>query len=541
MSSVTTLAGASWAEFSAAQNLPVSPVGRGTGKQVDVTAAPWRADPTGSRSATLAIEAAAASLQDGDVLWAPASSAFLIDHPWEAFSDSDPVDLPGRGRAVVSIIRKRAITIDFNGSTVRTVNHPIDAKGGLLFAFFKNAPDCRVTGIHFDMSFTGWNTLARRYPLCGGVMAFDKYGGATPSSTLCSGFEADHLSFKLFHPQGAFSVTNAPHGVDNNNGHKILSVFASGDSAAASEDTQNRGLYLHDITFLDGHNGYGCWGVAYSDARFQQITAKACTGAYYHQPSAKMAGANFLGPVRYYQYRCKGLEIVGILARSIPYAQRTGAFMGLCGAVHVHSGLPDNTGGGAVIRNIQAILDGETTQLGPSFDVGVSSTLSGIVGIEDVRIDCHTQSAAVGLLLVGNDGSAQSHYRVVQIQGSQRLNGPLIEVLNGSNVSDARRTIKSLYIDRPRALGFGSAGSIFMQSAGKTFFGVEKVTITGGEFSGEKSMLPGHAINFQGRTDGDTLEVTDCVVKSPVKPISAGSARLVERGNEHNNGSGGER
>lgn len=514
----------------------LSEIGSRLGQRVDVTAFPWLADSTGATSASLAVEAAAATLQDGDELWFPPGGTYLFDYPWAPFSDSDPVDLSGRCKAIIYIVNKKRITIRGNGCKIVTINHPVDTKGGLLFALFKRAPNCRVTGFEFDMSFTGMNTLSTRYPLCGGVMSFDKYAGAGTQATLCSNFEADNLNFKLFHPQAAFSITASPYGSDNNNGHKLISVFASGDSAATAYSEQSRRLRMHDIRFLEGHNGYGCWGVAFNDAKFWNISADAWVGASYTQASATYTGANFVSPVRFYQYYCRGFETHGVHMVSLPVAARVGAFSGVAGGVHFDSGLSGassvSTGGGK-IHSCSFVLDCATATLPGVFDAGIYSSASGAIRIIDNEFDAHQIAGVVPIFLLGNDGAPGSaDYVISGNQSSSRINGPAVEIVNQGTTGDGDRAIRSVTVTGNQFLGWGGEGAVYTYRSGLTYYGVETLTVTGNIFDARSSISPAQAINAQGRTAGDYVIATDNAIKGASAPISTGSATTVIRDNQ---------
>ena len=238
------------------------------------------ADPTGVADSTTAIEAAAQSLTGNQTLYFP-DGTYLISYIWTPKTDSDVVNGIGRGRGVCYFNNVPNIRLYGPRATIKCVDHDIATYGGFTFAWVTKSPGFTIEGFTFDMTFTGYNTSASYYPMCGGVNAYDKYAGTGTQDALCSQFAARDLIFKLYHPNGAFSITSAPYGGDNNNGHKLISVFASGDAGATNYSEQSRNLLIQNIRFLKGHNGYGCWGVAYNNAVFRDITADAWVAASY--------------------------------------------------------------------------------------------------------------------------------------------------------------------------------------------------------------------------------------------------------------------
>lgn len=480
---------------------------------------------------TAAIERAGQALTGNQTLYFP-DGTYLVSYIWTPLTDSDPTNLPGRGRGIMYFNGVPNIRLYGPRATIKCVNHNIATNGGLLFALFEQSPGWTIDGFYFDMSFTGHNTSASYYPMCGGVWTNDKYAGAGTQSTLCSNGTAQNLTFKLYHPEGAFAITSAPYGgTDSNNGFKIISVFASGDSAATAYDEQSRDLLMQNIKFLNGHNGYGCWGVAFNNATFRDIKADAWVLASYTIATATYTGVNSIGPVRFYQYYCDGFTVDDVQMISIPWASRTGAFQGRACAVAAESGLTDRTTGGGSITNVNAILDDDNAALGGSFDVGIYCSLSGSVRMSCNNVRAWGDAGAVAMNLVGADGTGRTVYEIDSHTTHKTICGPTVFIINGNNTGDSTRTIKSVRF-QGTVDGWGSDGAIVTYRTGTTYYGVANLVIDGASFTGVGSgCSSGSAIDARGRTSADFLTVTDSPISGAASAIQSGSSTLVSRDN----------
>lgn len=488
---------------------------------------------------TAAIQAASQSLTGNQTLYFP-DGTYLVSYIWTAYSDSDPVNGIGRGRGVCAFSNVPNIRLYGPRATIKCVNHDIGTKGGFTFAWVTQSPGFTIEGFNFDMTFTGYNTSASYYPMCGGVMCYDKYAGAGTQTTLCSRFEARDLTFKLYHPNGSFGITSSPYGSDNNNGFKIISVFASGDSAATSYSEQSRGLLVQNIRFLKGHNGYGCWGVAYNDATFKDIHADAWVAASYTIATATYTGVNFVAPVRFYQYACNGLTVDNVQVLSLPWAERTGAFQGRCGGVSVESGLTDRFSGGGAVTNCTFVLDDNDSALGSEFDVGVRSSLSGQVRISNNSFAAWSNRGAVCIYALGEDGTGIADYTVSGNIVSKNLCGPFIQIVNSNNTADANRIIKSMTIVGNIVKGWGSEGAVYAYRTGTTYYGIEHLIASDNIFDGTDSTTStsGTAVDVRGRTSSDNIIVTNNVIKSAATPVQLGSSNKIVTDNIYLNNVG---
>jgi len=126
---------------------------------------------------TAAIQAAAQFLTGNQTLYFP-DGTYLISYIWSPYSDSDPVNGIGRGRGVCYFNNIPNIRLYGPRATIKCVDHNIATNGGFAFAWITKSPGFTIEGFNFDMTFTGYNTSASYYPLCGGVVSFDKYAGA---------------------------------------------------------------------------------------------------------------------------------------------------------------------------------------------------------------------------------------------------------------------------------------------------------------------------------------------------------------------------
>ena len=493
----------------------------------------------GAVDVTAALETACAALPDNSTLIFPPGT-YLISHIWTALSDSDSTDGIGRGRAVCYFSERSGIRLYGPNATIKCVNHNIGSKGGFVFAKFRKSPNCTVEGFNFDMTFTGYNESGSYYPICGGVIATDKFNGGGAQTALCSNFTARDLTFKLYHPNGAFAITADPYGSDYNNGYKVVALFASGDSAATDYDEQSRGLLVENIRFKAGHNGYGAWGVAYNNATFRDIHAEAWVASSYTIASTTSTGTYYVAPVRYYQYYCEGLTVDNVTVLSLPWADRSGAFVGRCGGVSIESGLTTVATGGGVVSNCTFVLDNDDATLGGVFDVGIASSLSGNVRISNNSFSAHTNAAAVGIYAINAGGTGESNYSITNNVSSKKLNGPFVQVVNGNDASDATRIIKSMAVCGNIVKGWGADGAVYTYRTGTTYYGVEHVVVTDNIFdgTGSTSASTGTAVDVRGRTSADNLIVTNNVVKGAGTPVQEGSATAIITDNVYGSNTG---
>jgi hypothetical protein len=474
---------------------------------------------------TAAIELAAQSLTGNQTLYFP-DGTYLVSYIWSPYTDSDSVNGIGRGRGVCAFVNKPNIRLYGPKAVIKCVNHDIATNGGFAFAWVTKSPGFTVEGFTFDMTFTGYNTSASYYPLCGGIVSFDKYAGAGTQDTVCSRFTARDLTFKLYHPNGSFGITSAPFGGDNNNGFKILSVFASGDSAASAYSEQSRGLLMQNIRFLKGHNGYGCWGVAYNDATFQDIHADAWVAASYTIASGVYTGTNFVAPVRFYQYSCNGLTVNNVTVLSLPWAERTGAFQGRCGGVSVDCGLIDRFSGGGSVTNCTFILDDNDSALGSVFDVGIRSSLSGHVRVSGNSFGAWSNRGVVCVFALGEDGTGKADYTISENIVGKNISGPFLQVVNLNNTGDANRIIKSVAVTGNVVKGWGGEGAIYANRTGATYYGVEQMIVSNNIFDGTDSTTAasGTAVDVRGRTSADNIVITANIIKGAGTPVQVGSS-----------------
>lgn len=491
-----------------------------------------RADVTsgaGLVDATASIEAAATALVSGQTLVFPGGT-YLVSYIWAPYTDSSP-DLPGRGRAVCYIFSKRNITLSGYGATIKCVGHDIATDGGFMVGLFDRAPNCRVEGFELDMTFSGYNTAGAYYPICGGFWANTKFAFHGTQDTICSGFTAIDLRFKLFHPLAAFASTANPYGKDSNNGYKIISVFASGDSAATLYAEQCRDVLFENIRFLEGHNGYGTWVVAYNDTRIRGLSADAWSLCKYDIPTATRVGGFAIGVARVYSYYCQGVDIDGINMRSLPWALRVDAFFGNANAVFVGSGLLDQTDGSTRIRGINSILDAATTAVAATFDAGIYVSASGSTVIDGCTTNAHRDAGAVSIFLLGSiadagEGDGRMIVDITNFTTTKKICGPTVFIENGSNTSDAKRILKSVSFEGTIE-GWGDVGAIYSRVSAGTYYGVEKLQVYSTTFNGIGSQCStGAAVDARFRTSADLLMITDSPINGAGSPIQHGSASV---------------
>lgn len=464
---------------------------------------------------TAALERAGQALASGMALEFEPNKTYLVSYIWTPNTDtmSGESDGVGRGRGIFWFHDIQNVTLLGNGATIKCTNHDIAANGGFAFLYARRAPGLTVNGFKFDMSFTGYKDSASFYPLCGGLIVTDNPSpaGSGTQTTLCSNFTAKDLVFKLYHPNGSFAITSHPMGGDVNNGFKILSVYAAGDtSASASYDAQNRGFFASDIRFSSGHNGYGIWVHGYNDTDISSVHAEAWVAASYTIATLTYTGVNFISPVRVYQYYCSGLRVRDVFVRALPQASRTGAFQGVCGGMSLFSGVGTLTTGGAIVSDCQFILDSSSTTLGSNPDRGIQSTLNGRTVITGCTFTAHQQSGVACIVAKGSDNATgMSEYIVNACQASTNINGPFFQLDNGSLTSAANRTIKAVTLSGNIIRGFGSEGAFQSITAFLTYHGVESLTLTGNTMDARLSPSAVYGVVCQTVTATDNVTSTD--------------------------------
>lgn len=258
---------------------------------------------------TNALATAAASLQNGQTLYFP-NGTYLISYQGAPYSSVN-------GNTVMPFNGKSDLAFISDSATIKINNHNITTYGGLMFMSFTSCKRVKISGFNFDMTFTGVNTSASYYPFVGAIITSDSAGAF---STLCSDFIVEKCTFKLFHPYGQFALSGAPYLGDPNNGYKMLSLFFDGVYTATTYATQNRNVTVRDITFLDGHNGYGVWFWAWNDCTVDNVSALSWVGKVSNSNGTFAGGG--LPCIRYHQFYCEGIKVVNSYFRAKPCDER---------------------------------------------------------------------------------------------------------------------------------------------------------------------------------------------------------------------------
>ena len=532
-------------EFMSSANISYLPAGTGAvattvqtvlRRTISVDSFPG-VDPTGATDSTAGIRLAVASLTSGQTLEFTSWGNYVISYIWTPYTDTDAT-LPGYGQCVGYVNGLSNVTIDGKGATITVVNHNITTNGGLRFIDFHKSPNCTIKNFVSNMSFTGYNNSASYYPICGFTMAWDLNSGIGVQSALCSNFTATGIRFTHYHPLGAFGITANPYFGDVNNGFKIISIFASGDGSATNYANQNRKLTIKDIHFTAGHNGYGCWGIAYNLASFQNVMADAWIAASYTIASSTYTGTNFVSPVRFYQYYCRGLTVDNVQVISLPAASRTGAFSGVCGGVSIESGLTTQFSGGGSVTNCKFTLDSPSTGLGSVNDTGIECNLGGEVEIGNNAFESWSVAGVVCIKAgAGGSGTGAVTLTISGNSVGRNVRGPFVQLITGNNTSDATRLIKSVIIIGNNVYGWGAEGAVSTYIIGTTYYGVQNIVVSNNVFDGTNSAgaLTGTAVNCQGRTSGDLLTCTNNVIRYSGSPLQHGSATVIATDNQYTN------
>lgn len=482
---------------------------------------------------TLAIAAAATALTDGQTLHFHGLT-YKVSYQWAAHSDSS-ANMVGRLKAICYIHNKKRITLDGQGAKITCTDHAIDTYGGFMFSLFEGSPKGTVKGFTFDMSFTGWNNSASYYPMVGGVMTFDVEDQVgNNQDTICSNFTAECLMFKLYHPKGAFAVTSNPYSGDVNNGYKMVTVFCPGDGTTTTSTRMHRNLLIRDITFLEGHNGYGAWAYAYNNAKFINLNAESWTTAEYIVDTNTITPISFIGVVRYHQYGRFGILIDGVSCKSRLWSSRTGAFAGNCGGVVIDSVNQNIYGGGIKVVNCDFTLDAPGTTLTSTYDVGVYIKSGGAIEISNNSFEAWTETGAWAKC-IEVDGYTNTSMRANAVISNnicgRNIVGPFVYCDTTNAVGDSSRGVKSLTIDGNIVNGWGAEGAVWLPNT-NTYYGVENLTITDNVFDGYLTAItnPTVALSVPGRTSADTITYRNNILKNYTTAISANAATINGQG-----------
>jgi hypothetical protein len=468
---------------------------------------------------TAALVLAFAALADGQELFFP-SGDYLVSYQGTPYASVN-------GYVVGNLIGLSDIIIRGVNARIVCVNHNITTYGGLMFLWMQACHNVRVEGLYFDMTFTGVNTSGSFYPFVGAIICSDGTAtGAKVQSALNQNITVRDCSFKIFHPYGCVASTSAPYLGDPNNGFKSESIFFSGDYLAQDYANQNRGFYVDNCRWLDGHNAYGIWGWGVNDMMVTRCSTESWV----------TKGSNTLGVllaaiipfIRYHQWYCQGLTISDNYHRAKPSAERLVAGFEGCGSfANINSG-----------NESVDIELGSTIITGNHIRLGRGDAASG--NITDYGIDLHNQ----GMITIANNTFASSergeitnassetgifwnsssNYSLgdasLTIMGNHWSEGcdymSNIVIANSYASSAVGRRLKNLIVSNNTSMG--QLQQFLRITSGLTYYGVENVLISGNIVNGtgnavwDKNSTNSRAFEMACSETTDLISMTDNVV-----------------------------
>lgn len=428
---------------------------------------------------TVALTTAAAALEDGQTLDF-GDGTYLISYQGAPYGSVN-------GEVVMDFLNKTDLVFEGQQAKIVVNNHNITINGGFRFMNFKGCKRIVIRGFNFDMTYVGNNTSGSYYPFCGAITALETDSASPDFSTLNSDFLIEGCTFKLFHPYGNWATSPNPYNGDPNNGYKLFSVFVLGPNTPTTYDNQCRNIAVRDCTWLKGHNGYGIWFWAWNNCEVTGCIAEEWVAK--HSDSSGVYAGGGVAFIRHIPFRTQGIVVANNQFRSLPTAQRTGAFQG-CAMFYVHA---NNMGsiswdkGLSVVANNNIILGTGGISGGSERDSAVFFNGFGQLIVANNNIDGHDgQSASVGTGVVALEltpgGIAAGDQGVAEITVTGNVFGPWnfggIYFTNGSNTSAAARRCKSLVVTNN---SFNS-GDYFLRMAAystQTYNGVQSAVISG--------------------------------------------------------------
>ena len=485
----------------------------------------YGADPTGVQDSTLAITAAANSLQDGQTLDFDGGT-YLVSYQGAAYSSI-------YGNVVMEFDGMSDLTFKGGGATIKVVNHNITTYGGLRFMNLISCKRITMSGFNFDMTFTGVNTSGSFYPFCGAITALD-VDSATPAfSTLNSDFIFSNIKFKLFHPFGNWATTSNPIGGDSNNGYKLFSIFVQGPNSATEYENQCRNISIQNCTFLDGHNGYGIWLWAWNNCEVTGCIAEYWVTKHSNNDGTYAGGG--VAMIRHIPYRTEGIVVQNNEFRSIPTPDRVSPFQGVAQFYVITSniGAVDLDKGLSIVSNNNIILGTGSISGGSDYDKAVFFSAYGKLIIANNNIDGHIgQDPTLGTgvnaldLVTGSQAGEGNGFASITVDAN--IFGPWcfggIYFTNGSNISAAMRRCKSFTVTN----NVFNSGDYFLRMASftpTTHEGCESVVITGNIIQSQNAgIYPPPSVNNYGifvaaTTSTDSVIVSNNVIRDKTYSI----------------------
>lgn len=339
------------------------------------------ADPTGATNSYEAFQAAAAAVTDNTKIVIP-------DGNYTIAYSGGYVPLKPFGVIAFELVNKTNVHVVGEGATITITNHDITANGGLSVFAFISCKDFSISGIKFNLSYTGFNNSASYYPQNRAITVENSgTGGSQPQSALWRNGYISNCNFNITHPQGMFRQTLNPYSGDSNNGFKNIAIKVFGDYEAQDSSNQNSSIRVENNYFATSHNGYCIWVWATNNAVVSNNIYDG-VATYYTQSDGTTKGSS-VPLLRVHQMYCKeGIIIQGNTFVGRKRADRVGALDGNATFI----GLVSNTYG---------LNTGSTQVLGNKFILSSSITTN---YLQDIGIA--VQGYCGNILIDGNSFSS---------------------------------------------------------------------------------------------------------------------------------------
>ena len=470
----------------------------------------------GTTDDTAALVSAASALVSGQELFFP-KGTYLISH--SGFSDFTSV----YGNTVCSFTGKDDISIVGDQATIKLVDHDIATYGGLMMFKFENCNGIIFNGFHFDMSYINYKDSSSFYPFCGAVLMVNASAatGQNPED-LCGDIIISNCTFKLFHPLGGYGTTSNPYLGDPNNAWKLFTVFLSGPNQAVDPEDQARNITIRDCILKKGHNGYGFWVWATSNAVFDNLSSEDFVSK--HSILTALPAITIGGGVpfiRHHQFNSSGAKVVNCYFRAKPSSERTTAgFEGTGHFIHFTTNNvnePSARGEFLVANNI--VIQGLGDYANSLGDNGVYFTAYGHIEVSNNIFDGRDGDTA-------NIYGAESVWLGASVTGGNGVNSAIIsdnifgkwvrsqniQVWNGDGTSAARRRIKQLSITGNISLSQSQYFVFIGANTPYTYEGIQQLDISNNIIDGENSIYDytspnSFAIRLRGTEVGDSYNI----------------------------------
>jgi len=465
---------------------------------------------------TAALVSAANALVSGQELFFP-KGTYLISH--SGFSDFTSV----YGNIVCSFTGKDDISIVGDQATIKLVDHDIATYGGLMMFRFENCNGIIFNGFHFDMSYINYKDSSSFYPFCGAVLMLNaSYASGQNPEDLCGDIIISECTFKLFHPLGGYGKTSNPYLGDPNNAWKLFTVFLSGPNQAVDPEDQARNITIRDCILKKGHNGYGFWVWATSNAVFDNLSSEDFVSK--HSDLTALPAITIGGGVpfiRHHQFNSSGAKVVNCYFRAKPSSERLVAgFEGSADFVHwtTNNAAADSARGEFITSN-NTIIQGRGDAANNISDIGILNTSYGHSLVSNNVFDGKDGDTVnvygCSSVYLGPSATAGTGISSAVISDNvfgRWLRSDNIITWNGNVTSEATRRLRQLSITGNISLSQAQYFAFIGNNSTYTYDGIKQLDISNNIIDGENSVWDNastnsRAIYLKGNQSGDVYNI----------------------------------